>query len=802
MKPLLLVADIDISKAEKDFTALVRSIEAGNKRMASSTAALYGAFLNSKSAEAKAYKEEAAAAERSEKRKTSAQESGAAARTAAKKKEETATERLIRVQKEWEAQVSKQPVFIANRAQLKGVGPMQGPPTLAQHEDNQQMAGIGQQVAEVRRIEAAKTAAVAEGVQQRRAIKQTEAFQLSAHDKAILREELKTGMARASAENDLFQRQRQTTRAQTVYRLKLAGDDAEMRENILKTHLAKMRAIQQREEGFSKTPFQSMLRNQGEQIAMFKKLGPAAQQAGYQIGDFAVQVASGQGVIRPFIQQGTQLLQFFGPWGSVIGAGVAVLGALYVGLKKTGDEAERTKIRFKDWATATAGATAAQKEHEQAIKGAAKGLDMYGINARIAEGHQESYRLSIEATTKSLRGMFGSVDAAKQHEKDLKGLTKVQELEEKVRKERLAGTKNLPNDLATQEIDNSSEITRIRQEYAQKREEEIKAGRAAITVDAELKAALEKQEQYSQAQRANIRKGYTDAAAQETTRGIEERIRQQAEAHKREQEEARRFYEAQVSAQRDLQTRLSEAYGQSEADRLRAKQIGEVRDLEATVANLDLSIAQYEQYQNRRDLLEAVHAQERINQAHKEEEEKAAKVKKLNKEIRDSYMAIGMEIAGFIDNRKLNQALQTAQQVYRILLAAKAIADATKAISLLSVAGIGLVGAGSAGLISGPAGLGGLGAVALAKGNQPQGGGPEVLPAAGLAKRGTPAASSTSTKSTVHQYNLGGITIQMPAGATPAQARQLGEMAGEGLLSRLRPAQTNIKDADYLGVSG
>ena len=70
------------------------------------------------------------------------------------------------------------------------------------------------------------------------------------------------------------------------------------------------------------------------------RMGNAIQQAGFQVGDFATQVASGQGVLRPFIQQGTQLVSMFGPWGAVIGAAGAVVGALAIALTDSGDAAE------------------------------------------------------------------------------------------------------------------------------------------------------------------------------------------------------------------------------------------------------------------------------------------------------------------------------------------------------------------------------------------------------------------------------------------------------------------------------
>lgn len=59
-----------------------------------------------------------------------------------------------------------------------------------------------------------------------------------------------------------------------------------------------------------------------------KSMGFAVQNAGYQIGDFAVQVAGGQSATRAFAQQMPQLLGSFGVFGAVAGAGVAVMAAL------------------------------------------------------------------------------------------------------------------------------------------------------------------------------------------------------------------------------------------------------------------------------------------------------------------------------------------------------------------------------------------------------------------------------------------------------------------------------------------
>lgn len=54
----------------------------------------------------------------------------------------------------------------------------------------------------------------------------------------------------------------------------------------------------------------------------------AVQQAGYQVGDFAIQVGAGQSALVAFSQQSSQLLGVFGVWGAVAGAAVAILAPL------------------------------------------------------------------------------------------------------------------------------------------------------------------------------------------------------------------------------------------------------------------------------------------------------------------------------------------------------------------------------------------------------------------------------------------------------------------------------------------
>lgn len=68
------------------------------------------------------------------------------------------------------------------------------------------------------------------------------------------------------------------------------------------------------------------------------------QQAGYQVGDFFVQIASGTNPMVAFSQQASQLAGFFaGPWGAAIGAGIAIFGALYVAFDRMGEKAGQTQ---------------------------------------------------------------------------------------------------------------------------------------------------------------------------------------------------------------------------------------------------------------------------------------------------------------------------------------------------------------------------------------------------------------------------------------------------------------------------
>jgi hypothetical protein len=88
----------------------------------------------------------------------------------------------------------------------------------------------------------------------------------------------------------------------------------------------------------------------------FARFGLAAQQVGYQVQDFAVQVTSGTNAMVAFSQQASQVLGFFGGWkgavaGAVLSAGILVY-RLY-DLKKGAEAAKKAQedlnAVLKDW---------------------------------------------------------------------------------------------------------------------------------------------------------------------------------------------------------------------------------------------------------------------------------------------------------------------------------------------------------------------------------------------------------------------------------------------------------------------
>jgi hypothetical protein len=93
------------------------------------------------------------------------------------------------------------------------------------------------------------------------------------------------------------------------------------------------------------------MRNSLENVSS-KNSQMSFQNLGYQVNDVAAQFAAGTNVLQAFGQQAGQALQAFGPWGSIIGAAVAVAASLSAKLMDGKDAAEKAEKAHKDYAGA------------------------------------------------------------------------------------------------------------------------------------------------------------------------------------------------------------------------------------------------------------------------------------------------------------------------------------------------------------------------------------------------------------------------------------------------------------------
>lgn len=148
-------------------------------------------------------------------------------------------------------------------------------------------------------------------------------------------------------------------------------------------------------------------------VATNKFAKGALQQAGFQIGDFAVQVANGTSKMQAFGQQGSQFFGIFGPMGAVIGAGIAIVSAIAVAFEKSGKTA-------KSFGDSMADLTSAISSYQSLLSRTNKGTDdladQYGNAAdqakKLFEAQSSLKRLeAIDLLKKSviaLRDNFGS----------------------------------------------------------------------------------------------------------------------------------------------------------------------------------------------------------------------------------------------------------------------------------------------------------------------------------------------------------------------------------------------------------
>ncbi|MBC05724.1 hypothetical protein [Thalassospira sp.] len=124
-----------------------------------------------------------------------------------------------------------------------------------------------------------------------------------------------------------------------------------------------------------------------DNAANYRRFGAVAQQAGYQVGDFAVQVASGGNPLVALTQQASQFLGVMGPWGAVIGAAAAIAGGL--------------AIAFWDTESASKDAEQAIKDYEKAIESAENFIKRLNDETKTSAELLRDERAEILANTRA-----------------------------------------------------------------------------------------------------------------------------------------------------------------------------------------------------------------------------------------------------------------------------------------------------------------------------------------------------------------------------------------------------------------
>lgn len=166
--------------------------------------------------------------------------------------------------------------------------------------------------------------------------------------------------------------------------------------------LAEVQQVQRRMQGMDR-----QIKNSGQAMNQFGRAATGAardtnrfamgalQQAGYQVGDFYVQVANGTSAMQAFGQQGAQFFGIFGPIGAVLGAGVAIFSAFAVA-------AERS-----------AGAVNQASDALDAMRNTNLDSIRNGINdlVQIQNNYNEALRSSGDASSSAARVLIANSEA-------------------------------------------------------------------------------------------------------------------------------------------------------------------------------------------------------------------------------------------------------------------------------------------------------------------------------------------------------------------------------------------------------
>jgi chromosome segregation ATPase len=206
-----------------------------------------------------------------------------------------------------------------------------------------------------------------------------------------------------------------------------------------------------------------------KQAAGTSRVGQVASAAGFQVQDFAVQVAGGTSALVAMSQQAPQFLGVFGPGGAIAGALIAV-GAI----------AAKVFIGMQDGAASTI----------SSAETLAEAIEQIGKNAEKAVKKEADFGLAqIEAAKASADNLItafdGVTDAANAASlASLANAEKIREAEIEIRRLRGEQVNELENIIANTEAEAAIREEQARQELESFREREAQAKQALVNQQA------------------------------------------------------------------------------------------------------------------------------------------------------------------------------------------------------------------------------------------------------------------------------------------------------------------------------
>lgn len=167
-----------------------------------------------------------------------------------------------------------------------------------------------------------------------------------------------------------------------------------------------------------------------------RRTGAAMQNMGFQVADVAVQLEQGASAARVFAQQGSQMLGALGPWGAVIGAAVAILGALAPQIGKLlGVMDEKKPLDAFNEALAELSVRLGELAAEKAAANTQEWLDsLESENEKILRGNNlRKDQLDLESELRRLKmeRLEAEADRAKSDVDQIEGVTEAEKISKK-----------------------------------------------------------------------------------------------------------------------------------------------------------------------------------------------------------------------------------------------------------------------------------------------------------------------------------------------------------------------------------